>query len=133
MVTYRIERLNKEFLRLIADALAGGVKNEAAHEAILTHVDCSRDLSHAKVYFTLIDESRKEEVSAALTAVKGSIRGRLGKAMHIRQIPDLHFIFDDSEKKAREVDRLIDRVAEEERVFRAARGDDAPEREGAEE
>lgn len=72
MVTYRIERLNKEFLRLIADMLSGRIKNETASMAVLTHVDCSRDLGHAKVYFTLIDESKKEEVLAALDKVKGT-------------------------------------------------------------
>lgn len=115
MVTYRIERLNKEFLRLIAEILASDTKNDLAREAILTHVDCSRDLGHAKVYFTLIDESRKDDVIAALQVVRGTIRGRLGRAMHIRQIPELHFLYDDSEQKARTIDALIDKVAKEER------------------
>jgi ribosome-binding factor A len=110
MATYRIERLNKEFLRLIAMMLGSEVKNDTAREAILTKVDCSRDLSYAKVYFTLLDESRKSEVTAALDTVKGPIRGKLGKEMHIRQIPELRFIYDDSEKKARSIDALIDRV-----------------------
>jgi ribosome-binding factor A len=110
MVTYRIERLNKEFLRLIAEMLGGSIKNDKAREAILTRVDCSRDLSFAKVYFTLLDESRKAEVISALESVKGMIRGKLGKDMHIRQIPDLRFIYDDSEKQARSMDALIDRV-----------------------
>ena len=116
MVTFRIERLNKEFLRLVAEMLSSRVKNDVAREAILTHVDCSRDLSHAKVYFTLLDESRKTEVLRALDAIKGSIRGQLGKEMHIRQIPDLHFIFDDSEQRARSIDALIDKVAKEENL-----------------
>jgi ribosome-binding factor A len=40
----------------------------------------------------------------------GRIRGFLGRDMHIRQVPELHFVFDDSERKAREIDALIDRV-----------------------
>jgi ribosome-binding factor A len=114
MTTYRIERLNKEFLRLIAEMLAVSVKNDTAREAILTSVDCSRDLSYAKVYFTLLDESRKEEVTSALHAVRGAIRGRLGRDMHIRQIPELRFVYDDSEKRARSIDALIDRVMKKE-------------------
>lgn len=110
MVTYRIERLNKEFMRLIADMLSSRVKNETAAQAMLTHVDCSKDLGHAKVYFTLLDESKKEAVLAALDTVKGPIRSWLGKEMHIRQIPELRFIYDESEKKARSMDELIDRV-----------------------
>lgn len=129
MVTYRIERLNKEFLRLIAEILANDVKNEAARGAILTHVSCSRDLGHAKVYFTLLDESEKDEVLKALQEVKGTLRGRLGKMMRIRQIPDLHFLFDDSERKAREVDELIDRVIGGMREESGVHDKDAAERE----
>jgi ribosome-binding factor A len=110
MTTYRIERLNREFLRLIAELLAKEIKNDAAREAVLTNVDCSRDLSHAKVYYTLIDDGAKERTAAALEIVKGKIRGRLGKEMRVRQIPELHFIYDDSEKRARSMDALIDKV-----------------------
>jgi ribosome-binding factor A len=110
MVTFRIERLNKEFLRLIAGMLTDGIKNDSARMAVLTKVDCSRDLSFAKVYYTLLDESRKEETASALDSVKGAIRGRLGREMHIRQIPELRFVYDDSEKRARSLDALIDRV-----------------------
>ncbi len=121
MVTYRIDRLNKEFLRLIAEMLGTRVKNDLAAQAILTHVDTSRDLGHAKVYFTLIDESKKQDVLAALENVRGQIRGMLGREMRIRQIPELHFLYDDSEKKARSIDELIDRVMQEDARGRAAR------------
>jgi ribosome-binding factor A len=90
--------------------LADGVKNDTVREAILTHVDCSRDLSFAKVFFALLDEGRRDAVASALDSVKGVIRGRLGREMHIRQIPYLCFVYDDSEKKARSIDALIDRV-----------------------
>ena len=36
----------------------------------------------------------------------------LGKEMHLRTIPELHFCYDDSENKARAMDELLDRVAE---------------------
>ncbi|MDR1884991.1 MAG: 30S ribosome-binding factor RbfA [Synergistaceae bacterium] len=115
MATYRIDRLNRELLRLIAGMLRARIKNGAASSAIITHVDCSRDLSHAKVFFTLLDESRRDETARALESVRGVIRGMLGREMHIRQIPELHFIYDDSERKARSIDELIDRVIGEDR------------------
>lgn len=111
MATYRIERLNKEFLRRISDLLLCQVKNEAAQEAVLIEVDCSRDLAHAKVYFTLIDASRLESVSVALKSVAGTIRSLLGKQMHLRQVPELHFVYDDSEDKARKMDALLDSLS----------------------
>jgi ribosome-binding factor A len=113
MVTFRIERLNREFLRMIAEILANRLKDEVARWAILTHVDCSRDLSHAKVYYTVLDDEDAPRVKKALDASAGKIRGFLGREMRVRQIPELHFIFDDSERKAREIDALISRVIKE--------------------
>ena len=113
MVTFRIERLNREFLRLIADVLANRLKNDEVSGVVLTQVDCSRDLSHAKVYYTLLDDDNKEKAGKALAAASGKIRGFLGREMHIRQIPELRFIYDDSEKKARNMEALIDRVIKE--------------------
>jgi len=113
MVTFRIERLNREFLRLIAEILANKLKDDDLRSVILTHVDCSRDLGHAKVYYTLLDDRGANETGKALEAAAGKIRGFLGREMHIRQIPELRFILDDSEKKARELDVLIDRVMRE--------------------
>ena len=113
MVTFRIERLNREFLRLIADILANKLKNDAVSGVILTQVDCSRDLSHAKVYYTTLNDEGVQETGRALAAASGKIRGFLGREMHIRHIPELHFIFDDSERKARDIDALIDRVIKE--------------------
>ena len=110
MATYRIERLNKEFLRKISDLLATQIKNDVVKEAILTAVDCGRDLGHAKVYFTVIDPSRREEVLLQLQKVAIQVRASLGKGMHLRKIPELHFLYDESEIKAREMDELLDRI-----------------------
>ncbi|MDR3280598.1 MAG: 30S ribosome-binding factor RbfA [Synergistaceae bacterium] len=113
MATFRIERLNREFLRLLAGFIANGLKNDVLRDVILIHVDCSRDLSHARVYYTVLDDVSVPLLQSALNASSGRMRGFLGREMHIRQIPELHFIFDDSERHARDIDALIDRVIKE--------------------
>ncbi len=113
MTTYRIERVNKELLRLLSNLLANRVKDARAKEAILTHVDCSRDLGHAKVYYTLIDPLARDATQRALQDAAGLLRGLAGKEMHLRHIPEFHFIYDDSEKKARDMDTLLDRIKSE--------------------
>ncbi|MDD4160608.1 MAG: 30S ribosome-binding factor RbfA [Synergistaceae bacterium] len=111
MVTYRIDRINKEFLRAISDILQVRIKKEGVKDAILTKVTASKDLSYAKVFYTLIDTGRKEEVQKALDSAAGQIRSVLGKEMHLRTIPELHFVYDDSEIKARAMEELLDKVA----------------------
>lgn len=115
MGTFRIDRLNREFQRLIAEILSTSIKDDCAVKAIITNVDASRDLSHAKIYFTTIEKNELQAVLIALTKNKGKIRGLLGKMMKIRQIPELNFIYDDTESKARAMDELIDKVMASER------------------
>ena len=121
MVTYRIDRLNKEFLRLISGMLQTRIKNSDAGEAILTMVSVSRDLSHAKVFYTLINQDDKDKVQTALDAAAPVLRAMLGKEMRLRTIPELHFCFDESEVKARRMDELLDMVAERDAKMKAER------------
>lgn len=121
MVTYRIDRLNREFLRLISGMLQTRIKNSGAGEAILTMVSVSRDLGHAKVFYTLINQEDRERVQAALDAAAPVLRAMLGKEMRLRTIPELHFCFDESEVKARRMDELLDMVAERDAKMKAER------------
>ncbi len=111
MVTYRIDRINKEFLRLISEMLQTRIKKDQVRDAILTKVNVSKDLSFAKVYYTLINVNDLDNVQLALDSVRSQLRSMLGKEMHLRTIPELHFVYDDSEAKARAMDELLDRVA----------------------
>ncbi|HAJ93891.1 MAG TPA: 30S ribosome-binding factor RbfA [Synergistaceae bacterium] len=111
MVTYRIDRINKEFLRAISEILQIRIKKDNVKDAILTKVSTSKDLSFAKVFYTLIDMDRKDEIQKALDSTAGQIRSMLGKDMHLRTIPELHFVYDDSEAKARAMEELLDKVA----------------------
>ena len=111
MVTYRINRINKEFLRLLSEMLQVRVKKEEVKDAILTRVLVSKDLAFARVYYTLIHTENKDTVQKALESVSGQLRSMLGKEMRLRTIPEFQFIYDDSEIKAREMDVLLDRVA----------------------
>jgi ribosome-binding factor A len=110
MTSFRIERINKEFLREISQLLQGRIKNEWAKKAILTGVECSRDLSYAKVFFTTIEAADQESVKAGLESVEGLIRSILGKEMRLRTIPEFRFIIDLSEEKARAMDAVLDRL-----------------------
>lgn len=125
MVTYRIDRINKEFLRAISELLRSRIKNEEVKEAMLTTVSVSRDLGYAKVFYTLIDESRKDSVQKSLESAAGLIRSILGREMHLRTVPELHFFYDDSETKARKMDELLDSIMSKRETRDESSDDDA--------
>ena len=113
MTTLRMLRINKQIQREISLLLELRVKNEMAKNAIITAVDCSKDLAQAKVYFTTIDPSIREDVKKALISAGGLIRSSLGKQMPLRKTPALSFYSDESEEYGRTIDALLDSLKDE--------------------
>lgn len=110
MPGFRIERINKELLREISDLIRTRVKDDAIKLAVLSEVKCSRDLSHAKVYFRTLTPENMENVRRSLVRSAGLLRSLLGKKMKLRKIPELHFIYDTTEDKARKIEAILDKL-----------------------
>lgn len=92
----KIERLNHTFVREISYILSTEVKDKNIHFITITGCKITNDLSFAKVYFTVLDENQKEDVSKALKKASSFIRGKLSERVEIRHTPELIFIYDDS-------------------------------------
>lgn len=108
MPGFRIERINREILREISELIRTRIKDETIREAVLSEVECSRDLSHAKVYFRSLTPENVENVKRSLERSSGLLRGLLGRKMRLRKIPELHFIYDTTEDKACEIEAVLD-------------------------
>lgn len=111
MSDFRMDRVNSQLMREISRILMIEVKDDAASLAIVTSVECSRDLKYAKVFFTTLETKNRGTISKALAKSAGFVRKQLGSTLHYRTVPQLTFIYDDTEDKAREMDQLLDRVA----------------------
>ncbi|GAB1426640.1 30S ribosome-binding factor RbfA [Aminivibrio sp.] len=128
MTTLRMLRINKQIQREISLLLELRVKNEMAKNAIITEVNCSKDLAQAKVFFTTIDPSIREDVQKALMSAAGLLRSSLGKQMPLRKTPALSFYVDESEEYGRSIDALLDSLKDEE----PADGEDGEEQDSEE-
>ena len=100
-------RVNKLLQREISLMLEQRVKSDLARNAIITDVDCSRDLELARVYFTTVDASIRNSVLAELTSVKGAVRCLLGQVLTLRHIPALEFIVDRSTDYGERIDSIL--------------------------
>lgn len=90
--------------------------------ATITSVETSRELDHARVYVTAMgEEGEKEEVLAGLRSAAPFIRGQLGRRLHMRRIPELHF----------EIDRKLENALRIESLLREALPDDLPAGDGS--
>lgn len=103
----RIQRLNHTYMEEISMILMEEVKDEDLKNVIITGVDVTKDLSYAKVYFTLYDKEKKKEILTSLNNASSFIRGKLSERIEIRHTPELRFIYDESEEYGRKIDKII--------------------------
>ena len=79
----------------------------------ITDVEVSRDLGHAKVFYTAVGKDspqEAEEVTDALNKAAGFMRSRLSRDSAMRTVPRLRFGFDASVGRGRHMEDLIDRA-----------------------
>lgn len=79
--------------------------------ASVLRVDLARDLSHAKVYVSVLGSARQQaEALDGLNNAGGYIRRELGKMVEIRTMPQLHFVLDDSIEYGIHMNQVFDEL-----------------------
>lgn len=105
----RSQRLGAQIQRTLSELLRFETKDPSLSTMSLTAVDLSRDLGVAKVYYSLLNpDDDPQPVQEGLQRASGFLRGRLGKSLDIRHVPELRFLHDDSIARGVEMSRLID-------------------------
>ena len=89
------------------------VKDKHIKFVTITGVDTTSDLSFAKVYYTVLDQSRKKETDSALKSASGYIRHLLHDRVDIRYIPELTFVYDESIEYGKKIEEIIEDIHEE--------------------
>lgn len=113
-MSFRMQRLNAQFLEEISQIIQFEIKDPRVNGTFVTvlEVNISPDLNNAKVYVSVMD-GEKFSVIEGLTHSVGFIRGILGKRIHIRKIPILEFVLDESEARASKINEILDRISSE--------------------
>jgi len=114
MANIRIERLNHAFQEEISKILMTEIKDEEIQFVTITDVDTTSDLSFAKVYFTVLDDSLKQQTLEALKKAAPFIRTKLAERVEIRHTPELRFIYDTSIEYGNNIDKILESINEKE-------------------
>lgn len=105
----RHQRLGSQVLRSLSELIRFETKDPRLKDVSLTAVDLSRDLSVARVYFSLLDPDQDPApAEAALLNAAGFLRRGLGRELTVRHVPELRFEHDDSAADAMRISELID-------------------------
>ena len=104
----RPQRIGDLIQRELADLLAREMRDPRVGMVTVTSVDVSPDMSHAKVFFTLLDKQHLEAASDGLARAAGFLRSQLAKRVKLYSVPELRFQYDESIERADRLSRLID-------------------------
>lgn len=108
MPSHRTERLNSDFRKELALCISR-MKDPRIALLEVVHVKVSTDLSHAKVYIASIHGAEEaQQACEVLAGAEGYLKSELAKSMkHIRKIPALQFIADDSVDYYNRIDSIL--------------------------
>jgi len=106
----REERVGSELQRELALILRDEVHDPRLSQVTVQEVRVVRDLSHARVFFTLMDQDQAKQTEKALNKAASFLRRRLGGVVKMRTIPQLHFEYDHSLEHGMRLSSLIDRA-----------------------
>jgi ribosome-binding factor A len=105
------ELLHHELARLLPRELDAPI----VHRVTLTGVEVSPDLTHARIYFSLLAGSMEAKAAAAvLNEAAGHLRHVLRDRVRLKRgVPQLKFVFDESLERGARMDALIARAVSE--------------------
>lgn len=107
----RSDRLAELLRDFISQLLAKEISDPRIRPITLTQAEVSKDLRHARVYFSLLmGDGAKEEVLAGLESASGFIRTKIGKELRLRFVPTLEFIHDDTQSNVQRIEELLQQI-----------------------
>ncbi len=122
----RARRVEEQLKRLLAELVRREVKDPRVGLITITAAEVSRDLTHARIYFTPF-AGVGDAVAAqdALQHAAGYLRHQVRNLMRLRVAPELEFLVDDSIERGARLSALInDAVASDRRRHPDAEPDD---------
>jgi ribosome-binding factor A len=107
----RSRRVGDQIQRSLSELLRRDVRDPRLGSVTITEVRVSQDLSHAKVFYSMLGGTRDPELTQEiLDGAAKMLRGKLGRAVGLRHAPEIHF----------EADTLIDEGARLSALIRTA-------------
>jgi ribosome-binding factor A len=92
----RVRRVASELQKVISLLLRTKIKDPKLATATITEIELSKDLSYAKVYYTCLSADDSAYIAKAFDKSKGFFRSSIAKALSLRIVPNLKFMYDQS-------------------------------------
>lgn len=117
MSTGRMRRVDEAIRQVLGDAVAGDLKDPRVGFVTVTDVRTSPDLSHARVYVSVLGAAggpsppdEREKTLEGLRSANGFLQARIAGELHLKRTPTLEFFYDDTTDRALRVEELIEEI-----------------------
>ncbi len=91
--------------------LQRSVRDPAVRLVTVTHVRMTRDLEHARVYYTTpSDTETRRETARGLRRATAFLRGQLGRRIRVKRVPELTFVYDDSIEREQRIAQVFEEL-----------------------
>ena len=114
----RARRVGEQIQRELAELVRDELNDPRVKGITITGVDCAKDLSHARVWFSMLDDTPAvhSEARKALEGAAGALRFALRERVRMRSVPMLSFHYDDSLARGAHLESLIAQALSEDRA-----------------
>ena len=107
----RTDRVGERIRAELSALLLRRVREPGVNGLTITHVQVTRDLQLARVYFRVIEDGRSlRDAARALRRARGFLRHELGQRLQLRRVPELTFLHDDTVDQQERIARLLDEI-----------------------
>jgi ribosome-binding factor A len=107
----RSQRVGDFLKRELASLIQFEIRDPRVGMVSVTDVEVSRDMSHAKVFVTVLGKETEEETAESMEVLNqaaGFLRTQVAKSNNARTTPKLRFYFDSSVGRGQQLSKLID-------------------------
>ena len=104
----RMNKIEDLLHKEIANIIVTRVDNPQIKNTVtITDIKVSKDIRSAVVYFVTLDKNFKK-IEKLINELKPTVKFYLSKNVHLKRIPDIKFIFDDTVIKGQRISKLLD-------------------------
>ena len=104
---HRTDRVAAQLRRDIGQIVHQAVRDHGLPSVSVSDVEVTRDLAHAKVFVTALLAEQGPAAVKGLKEIAPELRYRLGQAVRMRHVPEIHFFYDDSVDKGERIEKLL--------------------------
>jgi ribosome-binding factor A len=106
--TFRADRAGEAIRMTVARVLRQEVSDPRLEPITITAVEVTRDLGHAKIFYTVLgEEDAREAAQAGFESAAPFLRSRVGQEVPLRVVPELAFHYDRSTDNVMRLDEIF--------------------------